>query len=777
MIAGRGEPVRRPISILLVILLAGCAKKTGGSLESRTREALSQLEGKIQLEGLAKPVEIRRDQWGVPHIYAQTVEDLFFAQGFVAAQDRLFQIDIWRRTGGGELAEILGERYLERDRFARLVKYRGEMAAEWASYSPDAKLIIESFVRGVNACIRRVGDRLPIEFQLLGARPGEWKPEDCLLRIAGLLMTRNAVQEVDRARLVASLGPEKAAALLPPDPPTKHEASPAFPLDGIDQRVVAALQAAIGTVRYETEPGSNNWVVDGTLSVTGKPILANDPHRPVVLPSLRYLTHLVGPGWNVIGAGEPALPGVALGHNERVGFGFTIVGIDQQDLYVESTDGANRYQVRGEWREMRIEREKIRVKGKSEPVEVELKFTLHGPVIYEDPGRKRAYALRWVGAEPGGAGYLGSLALARAQNWKEFVAALERWKVPSENLIYADVDGNIGWVAAGQSPLRKNWSGLLPQPGHTGEREWDGYLPLAEHPQKFNPPEHYIATANHNILPRGYRHQLGYDWNPGFRFRRIDEVLRARKKFTIEDFQRLQHDETSLVARELVAMLKQAPPGAGGEVRRMLENWDCVLDKNSAAAALYELWLRRLTARFIETLPVSPEARQVLDRRMNHRHVFSLLAKEPAEKRHGLLLRTLQEAAQEAEQTLGEETESWRWGALHGIRLRHPLSFDAERRKLFDLPPVERGGDANTVNNTGGSSFRQTSGASYRQILDLADWDRSVATSVPGQSGQPGSPHYADLLPLWADGKYFPLAYTRAAVEKYTRNILILEPK
>jgi penicillin amidase len=760
-----------------VVLLAGCARKSGGSLENRTREALSQIEGKLRLDGLVKPVEVRRDQWGIPHIYAQTVEDLFFVQGFVAAQDRLFQIDIWRRTGGGELAEILGERYLERDRFARLVKYRGDRAAEWASYSPDAKLIIESFVRGVNACIRHVGDRLPIEFQLLGARPGEWKPEDCLLRIAGLLMTRNAVQEVDRAWLVARLGPENAAALLPPDPLTKHEASPAFPLDGIDERVVAALQAAIGTVRYETEPGSNNWVVDGTLSATGKPILANDPHRPVVLPSLRYLTHLVGPGWNVIGAGEPALPGVALGHNERVGFGFTIVGIDQQDLYVEATDGANRYQVRGEWRDMRIEREKIRVKGKSEPVDVELKFTLHGPVIYEDPGRKRAYALRWVGAEPGGAGYLASLSLARARNWNEFLAALERWKAPSENIVYADVDGNIGWVAAGQSPLRKNWSGLLPQPGHTGEREWEGYLPLSELPQKFNPPEHYIATANHNILPRGYRHQLGYEWNPGFRFRRIDEVLRAGKKFTVEDFQKLQHDETSLVARELVAMLKQAPSGAGGEVRKTLEAWDCVLGKNSAAAALYELWLRRLTARFIETLPVPPEAREVLDRRMNHRHIFNLLAKEPAAKRHGLLLRTLQEAAQEAERTLGEETESWRWGALHGIRLRHPLALDAERRKLFDLPPVERGGDSNTVNNTGGSGFRQTSGASYRQILDLADWDRSVATSVPGQSGQPGSPHYADLLPLWADGKYFPLAYTRAAVEKYTQNILILQPK
>jgi penicillin amidase len=761
--------------VVLLAVLAACARKPA-TLESRMREVLAQTEGKLQVSGLAKPVEIRRDEWGVPHIYAQTTEDLFFAQGFVAAQDRLFQIDIWRRTGAGELSEILGPGYVERDRFARLVRYRGDMAAEWSSYAPDARLIIESFVRGINAYIDHIGDRLPIEFHLLEARPAKWKPEDCLLRIAGLLMTRNVLQEVDRARLVALVGPEKAAALWPPDPLTKHEASPAFPLDGIDQRVVRDLQAAIGPVRYETEPGSNNWVVDGTLSATGKPILANDPHRPVVLPSLRYLVHLVGPGWNAIGSGEPALPGIALGHNERIGFGFTIVGIDQGDLYVEKTDGANRYEYRGEWREMRIEKEKIPVRGKPEAVEVELKFTVHGPVIFEDRERKRAFALRWVGAEPGGAGYLAGLSLARAQDWTEFLKAIERYKVPSENIVYADVDGNIGWVAAGLTPIRKTWSGLLPQPGHTGAREWDGFLPASELPQKFNPPEHYIATANHNILPKGYRHQLGYEWNPGFRFRRVDEVLRAGKKFTVEDFQRLQHDETSLVARELVGMLKKIPAGAGGETRKMLEAWDCVLGKDSGAAALYQIWLRRLTQQFFETLEPAA-AREVLDRRLNHRHIFDQMARQPAERRNQLLLSSLEWASKEAEKTLGDDVQGWRWGALHRIRFHHPLALDSERRKLFDLPPVERGGDSNTVNNTGGGGFNQTSGASYRQILDVADWDRSVATSVPGQSGQPGSRHYADLLPLWGEGKYFPLAYSRAAVEKYTRQILMLEPK
>ena len=623
--------------------------------------------------------------------------------------------------------------------------------------------------------MRVSGDRLPIEFQLLDARPGVWKPEDCLLRIAGLLMTRNATAEVARAEMVARLGPESAARLLPADPPTKLEVSAAFPLDGIDGRVVEKLQAAIGPVRSAAEQGSNDWVVDGTLSATGKPLLANDPHRPVVLPSLRYLTHLVGPGWNVIGSGEPALPGVAAGHNERVAFGFTIVGIDQQDLYVEQTEAQNpnRYLYQGAWRDMRIEHESIAVKGQK-PVEVELKFTVHGPVIYEDPARRRAFALKWVGTEPGTAGYLSSLALDRVQNWKDFLATMEHWKVPSENLIYADVDGNIGWFAAGLAPIRKNWNGLLPVPGD-GSHEWTGFLPSAELPQLYNPPQHYIATANHNILPRGYRHQLGYEWNAGFRFRRIDEVLRAGGKFTIEDFEKLQHDQTSLAAREMLALLKQAPAG-GPEMRGRLAAWNGVLSKDSAEAAFYEIWQRQLRS-LVAAAEAPPELRRLYEARLNAQVVLNLLRKAPAAKRNDLLLRSLKNAAVESQRLLGEEVSAWRWGALHTIRFRHPLATDAERRKLFDLGPVERGGDADTVMATSGPGFTQTSGASYREIFDVADWDRSVGTSVPGQSGQPTSPHYGDLLPLWAEGKYFPLPYSRTAVEKNTKQKLMLEPK
>ncbi len=383
----------------------GQAQQT--DLAQRARAALAQTNGTLKLAGLQKPVKVLRDEWGIAHIYAETQDDLFFAQGFTTAQDRLWQLDLWRRTGEGKLAEILGERAIERDKFARLLRYRGDMKAEWEAYAPDAKPIIEAFVRGINAWIEQTKDNLPIEFQLAGYKPAPWTPEVCLTRMAGYVMTRNAATEITRAQLAREFGAAFVDEWMSAEPARKLEIPTGLDLAGIDNKILAAATAAGREVTFgQTAPnpndGSNNWVIDGTLSATGKPLLANDPHRQIALPSLRYMVHLVAPGWNVIGAGEPALPGVAAGHNERVGFGFTIVGIDQQDLYVEEINPANpnEYKHRGKWQPMRIEREQIKVKGKAEPVTVELKFTAHGPVLYEDAARQRAYALRWVGSEP-----------------------------------------------------------------------------------------------------------------------------------------------------------------------------------------------------------------------------------------------------------------------------------------------------------------------------------------------------------------------------------------
>lgn len=789
---------------LVVLLLASLdhsrvTSQSKGDLAAKASSVLSQTSGTLKLSGLQKPVRVLRDEWGIAHIYAETQDDLFFAQGFVAAQDRLWQMDLWRRQGEGKLAEILGERAIERDRFARLLRYRGDMKAEYESYAPDAKQIIEAFVRGVNAQIAVVKEsgKMPIEFQLAGYQPDPWTPEVCLTRMAGYVMTRNASTEIQRAMLAREFGTEFVDAWMETEPARKLEIPTGLDLAGIDPKILAAANAAGGAVTFNPpsnpNDGSNNWVIDGRLSATGKPLLANDPHRTIALPSLRYLVHLNGPGWNVIGAGEPSLPGVAAGHNERVGFGFTIVGIDQQDLYVEEINPANpnEYRWQGKWQPMRVEREQLKVKGEATPREIELKFTQHGPVIYEDKERRRAYALKWVGSEPGTAGYLASLSLNRAKNWPEFLKALERWKVPSENLVYADVDGNIGWVAAGMTPVRKGpdgktWSGLLPVPGD-GKYDWQGFLPLKDLPQAYNPAKHFVATANHNILPPDYGKELGYEWSNPIRFLRISEVLSSGKgKFTVADFERLQHDETSLPARELTAILKEVK-GAKPELQpfvEMLTKWNCQLSKDSAPAALYEFWVTKLASAVFKP-HVSAKAWPMVGSRISLGKTIEAL-KSPTPRWFGAdaragrdlaMLKSLEDAVAEAKMRLGSDSANWRWGTLHVAPFNHSLSTDAERRTLFNLPAPERGGDGNTVNSTSGANFRQTHGASFREILDVADWDRSVGTNVPGQSGQPGSKHYGDLLPLWADGKYFPLLYSKPKVEARAKDRLTLEPK
>jgi penicillin amidase len=598
----------------------------------------------------------------------------------------------------------------------------------------------------------------------------------------------NAGSEAFRALLVRELGPELTGELLATDPPRKIEVPEGLDLAGIDEKVLAGFRAVGAPVTFGPEKReSNNWVIDGSLSATGKPLLANDPHRSIQLPSLRWMVHLVGPGWNVIGAGEPALPGVAAGHNDRVGFGFTIVGIDQQDLYVEETHPENpdQYRYRGRWEPMKIERETIRVKG-GKPVEAELKFTVHGPVIHEDRARRRAWALRWVGSEPGTAGYLGSLSLNRARTWPEFLAALERWKVPSENLLYADVDGNIGWKVAGLAPVRQGWAGLLPVPGD-GRFEWQGFLPASELPESFNPVSRFLATANHNILPPGYPRELGYEWGAPFRYHRIVEQLsQPGRKFTMEDFQRLQHDEVSLAARRLVPLLAKAK-GGSAELRPWVERlakWDGTLSRDSAPAALYEIWLARLRETVFK--PKLPEALwPFIGPGLAADEMLAALEppgarwfgeEEPARARDTALLAALEAAVKEAKEKLGPDPARWRWGALHQTPFRHALSTDGERKAVLDLPTVERGGDGNTVNAAGGPNYLAVHGASFREILDVADWDRSVATSVPGQSGQPGSPHYGDLLPLWAEGRYFPLLFSREKIEAAAKERLVLQP-
>ncbi len=693
----------------------------------------------------AAPVEILRDRWGVPHIYAQNTRDLFYAQGYISAKDRLFQIDLWRRTGTGKLAEVLGPTMVARDRIARLVRFRGNWDQEWTSYSPDAKLIATAFTDGINAYIKELNGKRNAEFAVAGYDPGLWVPEDVTARVAGLLMTHNVAREVQRAGDITQFGMAVVQRLMPPDPFRALDPAPGIDLATITAGILKDYAAAIGPVQIPGEQGSNNWVVDGSMTMTGKPILANDPHRPIQLPSLRKTVHLVAPGWNVIGAGEPALPGVALGHNEQIAYGFTIVGMDQQDLYVEKLNPSDpkQYWYRNAWKKMDVERVRIPVKGEAAR-EVELHYTVHGPVISENAALNKAYALRWVGAEPGGAGYLAALGIARATNWPEFRKEVARYKVPSENLVYADRAGNIGWIAAGLAPVRKNWSGLLPVPGDTGEYEWDGFLSVDDLPQSFNPARHFIATANHKILPEGYSKQLSYEWAAPDRYQRIAGLLDGGKaKFGVADFERMQQNVDSVTAHRFLKLLPKTSALAG---------WDGVVAADSAQALLYELW--------VAALPGAVFGRE-LGARVSLQRTLQELEEHPNP-----------EAIEKALQaTRARQAKYATWGDLHKVKFQHPLQKDAWNRG-----PVSRPGDGSTVNAASGPNFQQTAGASYRQVIDLADWDKSTMTNVPGESGDPASKHYDDLIQSWAAGKYHPMPYSRKAVEAAMEERIVLHP-
>jgi penicillin amidase len=790
--------------ILLFPLAVFAQPNQKPDLVKAAHKALAVVSGHLRMPGLDRPVNVLRDRWGVAHIYAQNQHDLFFAQGVVAAQDRLFQMELWKRAGQGRLAEILGPSALPRDVNARALRYRGDMQAEYKSYSPDTEAILTAFTDGINSYIASLtapgGPALPIEFQLAGFAPDPWHPEDCLNRMAAFSMTGNTISELEHAQALVELGAEKASKLFDFDPVVTLDPAPGLVLAGLSPDLLKNLVGSDRRIEFPAHPleGSNNWTISGTLTASGKPLLANDPHRVIGLPSLRYMVHLVAPGWNVIGAGEPGLPGVALGHNQHIAWGFTIFGLDQQDLYVEELNPSNplEYKTTKEagWKKMEVRREVFLVKG-APAAEVDLKFTRHGPVLWiddKDDG-KRALSLRWVGTEPGTAGYLASLAIDRAENWDQFESAVARWKVPSENLVYADSAGNIGEHSAGLAPVR-NWTGLLPVPG-TGNYNWTGFVPTSKLPHFFNPKEGFVATANNKMIPEHYPYNVGFEWTPPYRFTRIRSVIESAKqdhhKLTLPDMESLQNDVTSLPALEFQKLVRSTRLKDDPALTDFLR-WDGKLTRESSHAALYEVWFQQICLALGERFSNKDAGSRL--QKLGGRYsdlppntVLRILANPDKDLfgdddnllavRDQLLADTLQSARKELAKLLGPEASQWSWGNLHKVHFRHALDQQPGARDLLDLGPLSRPGDEYTVNATSyGDSWEQLEGASYREILDTSDWDQSVAVNTPGQSGQPGSPHYSDLMPLWDAGRYFSLLYSRKAVEAEITDRMVLQP-
>ncbi len=751
-----------------------------------------------RLTGLSRPAEIVVDRWGVPHIYAAEHYDAFFVQGFNAARDRLWQIDLWRRRGLGRLAEVLGPDYVERDRAARLFLYRGDMYREWLAYGSDAKRIAEAFVAGVNAYVELVDEdpeRLPPEFELLDYRPARWQASD-VVRIRSHGLWRNVASEVKRAQLYCRFGPEADAARsrLTPDwtPQVPEGLDPCDVPEGVLE-VYELAKAPVSFAAPESartraawreslaSSASNNWAVAPSRTTTRRPILGNDPHRSHAVPSLRYVAHLVAPGLDVIGAGEPALPGISIGHNDRIAFGLTIFAIDQEDLYAyEVRPGApSEYRYRGRWVPFERVVDQIPVRGEG-PRSVTLEFTRHGPVVFADPGRRRAFAVRAAWLEPGMAPYFGSIEYMRARNWREFVAALNRWGAPAENQVYADVDGNIGYKPAGLFPRRTSFDGLLPVPGD-GRYEWEGFFDMDALPEEHNPERGFVATANAMNLPPGYpiaERRVGFEWAAPWRHRRVFEVLGADEDHSIEDSLRLQRDYVSILAREVIATLGEVEDPDARRGRALLQGWDARLEPDSAAAALYALWFYRHFRPALARALFPADAFELVSP-LDTRSVLSVLQEDDPEVR-GLVDRTLAEALRDARERMGTEPEGWAWGTLHRIAFEHPLLHraPAELARQMALPDHPRGGSGHTTNNTrfDEEDFRVRAGASWRMVLDVGEWDQAWMTNAPGQSGDPRSPFYDNLLEPWARDGELPLLYSRDAVEENAVLRIRLEP-
>lgn len=751
----------RPIIVAVPLALAALAFVTPRqeSFESLARESLARIDGRIALPGLRDSVEVIRDRWGVPHIYARNLDDLFFAQGFTQAQDRLWQMEMYRRTYEGTLAEILGPAHVRNDRVMRLLRYRGPFDdAEWKSYHPEGRRIFDAFARGVNAFIAQAGDRLPVEFRLTGIRPRPWTAEVALLRTTTAMPVADALDELRLARDVARYGADSAARLAQHVPARPLIVPKGVDYSAIDADVVAALagiepdsirppllpryRALRGGARGapgddERSPGSNNWVLGGRLTASGHVYVANDPHRNVRNPSIRYIVHLDAPGWRLMGATEPVLPGVMIGHSGRIGWGLTIAGHDQADVYVEELNPANHLQARhrGLWETLRTERDTIRVRG-ARPVVVTHKFSRHGPIFHEDGARHRAYALRTTAHLPGTAGYLSALRYHALRDCREFLDAQRYWLAPSENMICGDADGNIAWQASGAAPRRPNWDGRLPVPG-TGEYEWAGQR--ADLPRELNPARGWIATANHDIHPPGYDPPLFFSTaRENARFERIAAVLSSRAGFTMADMQALQHDAHSAAgARDIQAFQGwSAADPLLERARRAIAEWDAQHRRDSHAAAVYHFAGGIIPA----------EAR----------------AAAAADRRRELLEPVLRSALDSLRNRFGPDTSEWRWGQLNRSTFFHPFV------SAYDLPAVER---------HGGRGFVASVGATFRQILDMQDLDASMATNAPGQSGQPFSPYYGNLVDMYGRAEYFPMVFSRNAVEGAAAHRLTLVPR
>jgi penicillin amidase len=819
------------------IAIASFVGLTGSTYFVITRRPVPGKKGQVSLAGLHEPVEIITDRYGVPHIYAENEDDLFFGQGYVHASERLWQMDLNRRIGSGRLSEIFGEAGLEPDRFARRLGMHRAAAAAVMQLTPHSRRILDAYTHGVNAYIEGHRRNLPLEFLLLRYQPDPWKIADSVQwsKMMGWNLGGNWETELIRARLVARLGVERAAKLEAGyDPRHPLIVPPGVEYQGINLGMLEQYEQLKQLSGFGLLGGSNNWVVDGSMTVTGAPILCNDPHLGQTAPSIWFECHLVAGDIDVAGVSFPGAPGIVIGHNQYVAWGFTNAISDVEDLYIEkfNPDNPNQYEYMGTWEEAQVIREEIIVKGSDTPVIEEVRITRHGPIIatYTPPSsppthvtgqasnngrapadinepRELPLALRWTGLEKHDVMTAVSQ-MNRATNWQEFRDGLRYWDVPPQNAVFADIQGNIGYVMAGAIPIRKQGQALLPSPGWTDEYEWIGYIPFEELPQTINPEQHFIATANNRVIDDAYPYYITNEWLNGYRAQRIRDLLTSKGKLSLSDMAAIQADQYALPAVEIVPHLLELRPATPTEQDALdiLRAWDYVMSADSAGAAIYSATLWHLERIVFSAILGNDEL--LLQSYLGVGSTILMPQNSYASRDKPLLIRLLNErddnwfagsaipngprswdaalhsafhaAIAYLHGRLGDNVSRWKYGAIHKMTYNHPLGMRKPLDRIFNRGPYPVGGDIDTV-NMGASPVNQPETVitvpSYRQIVDLADLKASLSMHHPGQSGHPASKHYDDFIKPWLNVEYHPMLFDREMIEENAAGVLHLAPK
>jgi penicillin G amidase len=797
---------------LLRMLPSAMAMATPGVGPWLARRRWPRAEGTLSLPGLHGKVEVLRDTWGVPHIFAEDEHDLFFAQGYVHAQDRMWQMEMGRRLVDGRLASMLGPMLVPADQFLRTMGLRHLAERAWEQVDPEARAILEAYSAGINA--RIAAEPLPVEFSIVGVTPTPWTPMDSLARgnLLAMMLGGNHRLELFRARLVATAGEEIANALLPQNAPESPLIVPKEArLPGLKD--VKTLSGLDGVDAVMGDPnivsGSNNWVVHGQRTQSGRPLLANDVHIPLSMPSTWYENSLHGGRFQHVGFSLPGVPLLIIGHNGKVAWGMSNLGPDTQDFYIEKLDdpkAPTKYLFQDAWHPLEVRREEIEVKGAA-PVVLEVKSTRHGPLMNvamaDELKDSEPLALRWAHTEcqP----LMNSvLRLNLATDWPAFRAALKLWEGPGQNFVYADTAGNVGFQASGKIPIRAGHQGLIPMPGWTGEAEWTGFIPFEELPASFNPPAGYAATANNKITSDDYPHLIAHNWFPGYRAKRITDLLEAGTKHTVDTMRDIQAETYSLPAEALRPYFLAAAGTPSDAVQQQavaaLQAWDLRFEPDRVGATVFQAWYIEVLRRLLQH-KLGPELVKEYLMGQYERHgslhmpfVIGQMAqpdsawwddpKTPAkETRDDILRAALADATAWLVKTYGPTPEAWAWGQVHQITYAHqPLGGPAVPgpiRRAFNTRALPARGDNYSVDGASflwSHPFKVVHGTALRMIVDLADLSRSVSIHTPGQTEHLYHPHRDDLMELSREVKFHPMLHTREAVEQHREATLTLTP-